>query len=259
MNAPFERVEIGNAILYRADCLDILPTLLKVNAVITDPPYLNLDGSYVRDYQGGVGAKVSVTQCVGDRWQASLDWVPIAATKATKAMMVFCALKSVGATWQALTGIGEEIGLVTWHKRNSAPTGKNVPYYTTEFIWCKRIAPGPRWDDLPSLIDIPNINPGCMATERLVDANLKALHPTQKPIAVMTCLLLRGIDSVLDPFMGSGTTGVACMQLGRKFTGIEIERKYFDIACERIENAQRQTPIFPPDLPTIPTNSTLFP
>jgi DNA modification methylase len=48
----------------------------------------------------------------------------------------------------------------------------------------------------------------------------------------------RGV--ALDPFMGSGTTGVACMNLGRKFIGIELERKYFDIACERIENAQRQ-------------------
>jgi site-specific DNA-methyltransferase (adenine-specific) len=49
---------------------------------------------------------------------------------------------------------------------------------------------------------------------------------------------------VLDPFMGSGTTGVACAQLGRKFIGIEIERKYFDIACERIDNAYRQQRMF---------------
>lgn len=50
---------------------------------------------------------------------------------------------------------------------------------------------------------------------------------------------------VLDPFMGSGTTGVACMNLGRKFIGIELEEKYFDIACERIENAQRQQRLIP--------------
>jgi site-specific DNA-methyltransferase (adenine-specific) len=53
-------------------------------------------------------------------------------------------------------------------------------------------------------------------------------------------------DLVLDPFMGSGTTGVACMQLGRKFIGIEIEKKYFDIACERIDNAQRQQSLLDP-------------
>lgn len=52
-------------------------------------------------------------------------------------------------------------------------------------------------------------------------------------------------ETILDPFMGSGTTGVACMNLGRKFIGIEIERKYFDIACERVENAQRQGRLLP--------------
>ena len=69
-----------------------------------------------------------------------------------------------------------------------------------------------------------------------------SVHPTQKPIYVMErCLnLLLDAKSILDPFMGSGTTGVACMNLGRKFIGIEIEPKYFDIACERIEQAQKQ-------------------
>ena len=59
------------------------------------------------------------------------------------------------------------------------------------------------------------------------------------------CIELAGLpETILDPFMGSGTTGVAAVQLGRKFIGIEIERKYFDIACERIDNAQRQNKLF---------------
>ena len=72
-------------------------------------------------------------------------------------------------------------------------------------------------------------------------------HPTQKPIALMKWCIEQCGDApvILDPFMGSGTTGVACMNLGRKFIGIEIEPKYFDIACERIENAQRQERLFP--------------
>lgn len=70
-------------------------------------------------------------------------------------------------------------------------------------------------------------------------------HPTQKPIRLMNRLVKRaGQGVVLDPFMGSGTTGVACMNLGRKFIGIEIEPKYFDIACRRIEDAQRQGRMF---------------
>lgn len=72
------------------------------------------------------------------------------------------------------------------------------------------------------------------------------MHPTMKPLAVMEwCLsFIPDATLILDPFMGSGTTGVACMNLGRKFIGIEREEKYFDIACERIENAQRQTTLF---------------
>ena len=56
-------------------------------------------------------------------------------------------------------------------------------------------------------------------------------------------------ETILDPFMGSGTTGVACVQLGRKFTGIERERKYFDIACERISRAQAQGQLIPHEAP----------
>lgn len=231
---------IGNATLHLGDALEVLPMLAAVDAVVTDPPYLNLDGSYVRDYEGGAALKRAPTQAVGDEWGATLDWVPMAAKLAEKAMIVFCGFRSVGETWAALQPHGNAIGLVTWYKRNSAPTGKNVPYYKTEFAWAYRKAPGPRWDDLPSLIDEPNINPGCFATERLVDASTKALHPTQKPLAVMRRLILPGMDTVLDPFMGTGTTGVAAMDLGRKFVGIEINPAYFALACERIENVQRQ-------------------
>ena len=72
-------------------------------------------------------------------------------------------------------------------------------------------------------------------------------HPTPKPVPVLEWLVSRGTakgGTVCDPFMGSGTTGVACMNLSRKFIGIEIEPKYFDISCERITNAQRQQRMF---------------
>ena len=72
-------------------------------------------------------------------------------------------------------------------------------------------------------------------------------HPTEKPVPLMAHIVrlsVRPGGHAVDPFMGSGTTGVACVQLGRKFTGIERERKYFDIACRRIEDAQRQVKLF---------------
>jgi site-specific DNA-methyltransferase (adenine-specific)/modification methylase len=72
-------------------------------------------------------------------------------------------------------------------------------------------------------------------------------HPTQKPIALMKWCIEQcknNPQTILDPFMGSGTTGVAAVQMGRKFVGIEREPKYFDIACRRIEDAQKQADMF---------------
>ena len=69
-------------------------------------------------------------------------------------------------------------------------------------------------------------------------------HPTEKPVKLMEVIVNWTIGVVFDPFMGSGTTGVACANLGRKFIGIEIEPKYFDIACERIAGAYAQRRLF---------------
>ena len=85
-------------------------------------------------------------------------------------------------------------------------------------------------------------------------------HATQKPVAVMAYCVTnytKAGQAICDPFMGSGTTGVACMNLGRKFIGIEIEPKYFDIAVERITNAQRQTKLFDEPKPK-PTQEALI-
>ena len=84
-------------------------------------------------------------------------------------------------------------------------------------------------------------------------------HPTQKPVKVMAwCLdFAPQAQTVLDPFMGSGTTGVACAQLCKAFTGIERERKYFDIACERIARAQAQGQMFAPESAALPTQQAM--
>ena len=73
---------------------------------------------------------------------------------------------------------------------------------------------------------------------------LEKLHPHQKPVQLMQNLISWQNGVTLDPFMGSGTTGVACAKMGRKFIGIEIEPKYFDIACKRIEEAYKQPDMF---------------
>ena len=74
-------------------------------------------------------------------------------------------------------------------------------------------------------------------------------HPTEKNVGLMRELIERTVGTVLDPFMGSGTTGIACARLGRKFIGVEIEERYFSIACRRIEAAQRQGDMFVPRAP----------
>jgi site-specific DNA-methyltransferase (adenine-specific)/modification methylase len=82
---------------------------------------------------------------------------------------------------------------------------------------------------------------GCISKEK------ERFHPTQKPVAVMNWCIeqcKKNPQTILDPFMGSGTTGVAAVQMGRKFIGIEREPKYFDIACRRIEDAQKQIDMF---------------
>ncbi|MDQ0022957.1 hypothetical protein J2X90_000743 [Variovorax paradoxus] len=80
---------------------------------------------------------------------------------------------------------------------------------------------------------------------------LQAAHPTQKPIALMAwCIERLGKPgTILDPFMGSGTTGIAAVRLGCKFIGVEREPKYFDIACRRIEQAANQGQLFAPEAP----------
>ena len=85
-------------------------------------------------------------------------------------------------------------------------------------------------------------------------------HPSEKPLRLMewTLQTVKANGVVLDPFMGSGTTGVACARMGKRFTGIEREPKYFDIACERIENAYRQAPMFPDENRAAPYQNNLL-
>lgn len=237
-----ERREIGNAVLYLGDCLEILPTLPKVDAVITDPPYLNMEGGTALTFDSGVGVRHSLSKTVADPWTANLEWVLPAWNCAERAFFSFCSFHFVADLRMAVPA--KPTALISWYQRNAAPSAAMAPQFQTEYCWAFRKGTGLDWRKLKTHIDIPRLQTGCMAVERLVDARGVALHPTQKPAKVIEALLATGPTSALDPFMGSGTTGVACMNLGRKFIGIEIEPKYFEIACERIENAQRQERLF---------------
>lgn len=210
MNDP---VIIGNARLILGDCRDILPTLEKVDAVVTDPPY-------------GLGDKLDGA---GDSSQWGLlygegapPWDKEIATDALNAAMQ-------KGFWQIVWG-GNYYALppmrcwLLWDKMQEHTSGH------AEMAWTN--------------LDKP------VRTFRYARAQLASegkVHPTQKPEPLMRwCInhLPQDAQTILDPFMGSGTTGVAAMQMGKSFIGIEREPKYFEIACRRIEDAQRQGDLF---------------
>lgn len=210
---PWKRIErIGNAVLLLGDCLEILPTLPKVDAVITDPPYgIKANENPVR---GKWGADV-VRGGAWDRERPSAELVRMTIAAAHKACVW-------GGNYFADL-LPPTMGWLVWDKIT-----RDFSLADCELAWTS--------EQRAARIFSKSRNP---------DDAWKG-HPTQKPVSLMEwCSKQLGDpQSVADPFMGSGTTGVACMNLGRKFIGIEIEPKYFDIACERITNAQRQERLF---------------
>ena len=205
------RIEtIGNATLYLGDCRDILPTLPKVDAVITDPPY-------------GIGASskkfINGTSKTQKNYYEDICWDT--ATPPRELIDEVVAKGEAVIVWGGnYFHLPPTRCFLVWDK-----TIHGNSYADCELAWTNRNANA----------RIKPLN--------MVAANLDGrVHPTQKPVALMEwCIAQAGNpQTILDPFMGSGTTGVAAMNLGRSFSGIEREPKYFDIACRRIEDAQRQ-------------------
>jgi site-specific DNA-methyltransferase (adenine-specific)/modification methylase len=212
---PFEKVVIGDATLYRADCLEVLPTLPKVDAVVTDPPY-------------GIGESRKQGT---SRARPTRKWAKPHPSK-------YDALE-----WDDTPADISPIMRMAGKKIVWGGNYFSVPPSSCWLVWDKRTS----GDFADCELAWTNLNRAVRKFEWLWSGFKKQApedrtHPTQKPLALMEwCLgFLPDATSILDPFMGSGTTGVACANLGRKFIGIEIEPKYFDIACERIENAYRQ-------------------
>lgn len=208
------RIEIGKATLYLGDCREILPTLPKVDAVITDPPY----GLGDKWKGGGGGAKSSwkFEQSEAMAWDME-----------------------VSDAVNDLPCLANEV--VIW-----GGNYYSLPPMRCWFVWDKKQPD--TWTTGQCELAWTNINKPVRAF-RMAQCELanegEKYHPTQKPLALMQwCLKWIEGQKILDPFMGSGTTGVAAVQMGRSFIGIEREPKYFDIACRRIEDAQRMSDMF---------------
>jgi len=208
--------QIGEATLYLGDCLDILPTLGKVDAVITDPPY----GINYNPVGGnGMARRGNLARVIGD--DRPFDPAPLIAFER-------CILWGANHYADRLPASSKWL---VWDKRQ---IGVVLNFADCEMAWCKG-------GGLARVIR--HVWQGMIRDSEMGELRQ---HPTQKPVAVMEWCIQQYPDakSILDPFMGSGTTGVACANLGRKFVGIEIDENYFDIACERIDNAYRQARLF---------------
>lgn len=214
------KVEIGNATLYLGDCMDILPTLPKVDAVITDPPY-------------GIGAnKMTLGNGKRKLERGEMDWDSKPPSDELMGLIFGLADKQIHWGGNYFNVPPSRCWLV-WDKC----TGSN------SFADCELA-----WTNLNSVVKKLTL-PWLGSNAK--DESGERVHPTQKPLNLMRwCIDVAGSpNTILDPFMGSGTTGVAAIQLGRKFIGIEREPKYFDIACKRIEQAVAQGQLFEPEQP----------
>ena len=204
----FQRKEkIGECTLYLGDCMEVMPSLKDMDAVVTDPPY-------------GIGSRM-----VGGTWGAAGNY----------AKMKEWDLQINQAAFDYIYAL--EIPIICW--------GGNyykVPPSRCWLVWAKR-------DNMPTMSDFE------LAWTNL-DRNSKEFyhrrsgferhHQTAKPVPLMQwCLtFVPDAKAILDPFMGSGTTLVACAMMGRSGVGIERDPEYFEIACKRVEDAYRQPDLF---------------
>jgi 16S rRNA G966 N2-methylase RsmD len=215
-------VRIGDATLYHGDCLELLPTLGKFDAVITDPPY-----GIAHEAKAIVGKEAS--------WQGTQIANDSDVSVRDAALAEFVNVIAFGA-WRR-PAIDRAHTAFVWDK---GPHSGGMNFHAKfRNCWELGFVRGTAWNDGP--MDLGIITGHWIPTWE----SLGREHPHQKPTSLMVYLVKKCSLPVLDPFMGSGTTGVACAQLGRKFTGIEIERKYFDIACERVERAYAQGQLIP--------------
>lgn len=218
MTAWKRKEVIGNQTLYLGDCLEVMPLLGRVDAVVTDPPY-GID--YGRS--GGFNASHGWGQ-----WREQVAW-----DKERPSAEVFAAILSCSKD-QIIWGgnyfadlLPPTMRWLSWDKGQ-----RDFSLADIELAWTSQ-------QKAARVFDYPR-------GKAVLDGKQ---HPTQKPVALMEwCLgFLPDARTILDPFMGSGTTLVACQKLGRHGIGIELDPDYFEIACRRVEEAARQPDLLIPE------------
>lgn len=239
------RVEqIGDCTLYNGDCLEVMATLDKVDHVISDPPY----EAIMHAAKSGAARRIRTDGRDEIRALdfAAIDEIRQPFTTAASLIcegwfLVFCAPEGVGRWADTINDSSMKYKRAcVWVKPDSTPqlNGQGPGMGAENFVCAWGGAGYARW------------NAGGkrgVYTHMTNQRDRDGRHPTEKPIPLMRELLsdftLPG-QLILDPFMGSGTTGVACAKMGRRFIGVEMDPKYFDVACDRITKAYAQGDMF---------------
>lgn len=216
--------------LYHGDSLEVLPTIGVFDAVVTDPPY-----DFV-PMGGGIGGRRQVYK---DIYAANLHkgFEPEWLLGVAPSIIVFCAKAQIKRMIEFAETNEFRWNLSTFNKTNPTPLcGANyLPDTEYIFHFWKGVRIGGGYVDKSRFY----VGPASGDSK---------IHPTIKPMGLMERLVRVSSDvekaRIIDPFMGSGTTGLAAIKQGRQFVGIELEGKYFDIACQRISNALAQGDMF---------------
>jgi len=227
--------------LLQGDCLERMDELIErgvvVDAIITDPPY-----NIARENNFSTMGRTGIDFGEWDKGFDLLTWISVGVKLLSKdgSMFIFNDWKNLGD----IARHAESLGMVVkdcfrWEKLNPMPRNRDRRYVTDFEMAVWLVNKGAKWtfNRSDENFERPKFVSG------LVTVNEKTPHPTQKPVSLMEHLIkihTNHNDLVIDPFMGSGTTGVAAVQTGRRLIGIELDTNYYDVACVRINNAHYQ-------------------
>lgn len=243
--SPVRTEQIGDCTLMLGDCLEIMPERDPVDHVFADPGYEKHMHAAKREQKkrllrrdGRPGPKPVNFKSVEDIREEAAKLIH---EKCNGWSLTFCTPEGVAPWRDAYETVGANYKRAcTWVKPDSAPqfNGQGPAMATESFTAVWHGKGHARW------------NAGGKRnfyTHRTNNPERHGVHPTEKPVSLM-CELLQDFsnygDVILDPFMGSGTTGVACIKTGRKFIGIELDLEYFAIAVSRMKDADRQSDLF---------------
>ena len=240
LRKEINKIQGGNSTMVKlinGNAIDFMKTLgdESIDAIITDPPYcISRDNNFTTMGRAGIDF---------GEWDKDFDltnWIKVAAPLLKKGgnIVIFNDWKNMTYITKSLEDNGFEIkDLIRWKKTNAMPRNRDRRFITDYEVAVWAVKKGGKWtfNRLSETYEIPEIVGGVTPKSEKIYGG----HPTQKPIYVMKWLIERltnECELVLDPFMGSGTTGVACKELNREFIGVELDENYYNMAYNRINS-----------------------